>query len=115
MKKGWLLLLTVALVQCQSPEEEVPADLIPREKFVEIMIDVQLIESIGKQKMLRIDDPRIRITDMYAGTFEKHGVTDSSFTKTYDWYFAHPDEMLAVFDEVILELGELDKKLAPNE
>ena len=113
MKKWWLLLV-IALVQCQSADETPPADLIPRDQFVDIMVDVQLIESIGKQKMLRIDDPRLRITDMYAGTFEKHGVTDSSFTRTYDWYFAHPEEMLAVFDEVIFKLDEMDKQLAPD-
>lgn len=81
-----------------------PDNLIPREQFVEVLVEVQLIEAIYNQNMVRNDDPRGRIARYYSETFERFGVTREAFSATYAWYYRHPYEMMDIYDEVVMRL-----------
>ena len=112
MKKRLVTLSTwVLFLACTEGTEAPPANLIDRARFVDLLVDVQLIEAVGKQKMVRQGDPREKIAGYYRETFEKHGVTDSLFYETYDWYYAHPQLMQEVYDEVINELSVIESQL----
>ena len=95
-----------AFVAGCSTSDDAPEDLLPRDTFVQVLVDVQMIEAIYNQNMIRNDNPRQRIARFYSETFEKHGVTREQFTATYAWYYRHPYEMMDVFDEVVLELSK---------
>ncbi len=92
-----------ALHSC-ADNDPMPEGLIPREKFVEVLVEVQLIEAIYNQNMVRNDDPRSRIARYYRETFEAFGISREEFTATYAWYYRHPHEMMDIYDEVVMLL-----------
>lgn len=111
----FLLLFVLALASC-GPEEPVPPQgVLGREQFVAVLADIQLIEGISKHKIIRNDDPETRIKAYYKEVFRAHDVTDSSFRLTYDWYYSQPEEMLVIYDEVLMELNLKEEGLKnPN-
>lgn len=91
----------IFLYGCGKDAPPPPAGLIPRETFVELLAEVQLIEAVLNQNMIRNDDPRARIARYYKTTFETFKVTPQQFQETYTWYYGQPDLLLEVYDEVI--------------
>jgi len=109
-------LLVFVLVGCADAPVP-PDDVLPRETFVEVLTDVQIIEAVFNQNIIRSDDPKLRIARFYAETFEKHGVSEADFSRTYTWYYAHPELMMSVYDDVMARLaqrqGELMQQKTP--
>lgn len=121
-----LLGLVCFLALCTSCEdaEEPPENLLPRDTFVEVMVEVQLIEAIFNQNMIRNDEPKARIARYYKDSFEQFGVSREAFEATHEWYHKHPAELQNIYDEVIsklrqkqsaLEGGGTETKKAPSE
>lgn len=106
-----LSFLLAGLYAC-SESEPMPDNMIPREKFVEVLVEVQLIEAIYNQNMVRNDDPRGRIARYYSETFERFGITREEFTATYAWYYRHPYEMMDVYDEVVMLLNRKQNEMS---
>jgi hypothetical protein len=86
---------------CGKDVPDPPSGLIPRETFVELLAEVQLIEAVLNQNMIRNDEPRARIARYYKTTFETFKVTPQQFQETYTWYYGQPNLLLEVYDEVI--------------
>lgn len=86
--------------------------MIPRETFVEVLVEVQLIEAVYNQNMVRNDDPRGRIARYYRETFEHFGITREEFTTTYAWYYRHPHEMMDIYDEVVMHLTRKQNEMS---
>jgi hypothetical protein len=86
---------------CGKDVPDPPSGLIPRETFVELLAEVQLIEAVLNQNMIRNDEPRARIARYYKTTFETFKVTPQQFQETYTWYYGQPDLLLEIYDEVI--------------
>ena len=105
------------MASCQEPVEENSVDLsllIPREKFVQVLTETQLLETARKQKMIKGDDPIAAVTEQYRLIFEEHGVTQEEFETTYKHYYAQPKEMVILYDEVIAEISKRESQLSPG-
>jgi len=89
------------LLGCGKDVPDPPKNLIPRETFVELLAEVQLIEAVLNQNMIRNDEPRARIARYYKTTFERFNVTPQQFQDTYTWYYSQPELLLEMYDEVI--------------
>lgn len=116
MLRCMVISLVFVIAGC-SDTPEPPADLLPRETFVDVLTDVQIIEAVFNQNIIRTDEPKLRIARYYSETFEKHGVKKEDFTRTYIWYYGHPEQMMLVYDDVMARLsqrqGELMQEKAP--
>mgnify|MGYP003383779695 CR=1 FL=1 len=98
------VILTVLLMAaCSSPEER-PNDLLPRDKFTEVLLEAQLIEARVNQEA--VIDKRADIPDKsyYAEMFKAQGVTEEAFKSTFDWYVDHPAELKDIYNEVLVGL-----------
>lgn len=117
MRSYTLVALMVCLLVGCANAPVLPDDVLPRDTFVEVLVDVQIIEAVFNQNVIRTDDPRLRIARYYAETFKKHGISDDQFTRTYTWYHTQPELMMAVYDDVMARLaqrqGELMEQKAP--
>lgn len=107
----FLSALLLLIAGCSEETPTPPDDLIPREQFVTVMADVQLVEALAKQKMIRNDDPDVKLAEYYGLIYEKYGIADSSFLKTYNWYHRHPTELLELYDEVLNRLSQVEEEL----
>lgn len=94
---------TLCLAGCSTVEER-PADLLPRDKFTQVLLEGQLIEArVNHEQVIdkSTDVPALRY---YAEMFQKQGVTEEQFKKTYQWYVDHPAELKDVYNEVLTGL-----------
>ena len=107
------ILLVATLIGCSSdPRDNVNAtpsessDVLQREKFIEVMCDIQLIEAASKNKVFRNDDEALKLGAAYKETFEKHGVTQTEFEESHKWWWSHPQAMKSVLLEVTERLTQ---------
>lgn len=107
----YLFLFSLGLIACGEEELPPPENLMPREQFVEVMVEVQLIEAVFNQNMIRSDEPRMRIARYYKETFERLGVDREDFEATHTWYHRNPDLLQEVYDEVISILSQRQSAL----
>jgi hypothetical protein len=98
------------LVACKAKPSP-PADMLDRETFVNLLVEVQLIEAIYNQNMIRNDNPRERLARYYRDTFLQFDVSRDDFTRTYAWYYKHPLLLMEVYQDVIEELTRRQTEL----
>lgn len=106
----------VALLgSCSQPEAKPPAQLIPEEKFVDLLTDVRLLEASYGVRVGRPDTVGKYMDTYYKMLFDKHGVVKEQFTQSYAYYLADHERMLLMEDKVLEKLtilqAENDKKI----
>lgn len=102
------VLLVFFFIGCEQREETPPPDILSKDEFTAVMIDVQLIEGM---KVHRLGPKRDRTPDMevlYNGVFQKHGIEKEAFIDTYDYYKERPDQMELIYEQVLDSLSKLD-------
>ena len=103
------LLALWALTACVDKSVQVPEGYIPKEKMVDIMVDIHLVEGARSGTLLLGDTNKL--PDYYARIYEKYGLTEAEFKTNFDWYTQHPQELKAVYEEVIVELSKLEEEI----
>lgn len=99
------VLLALVLLGCTAQEPAPPADLIARGAFVQVLADVQMIEARINHAVV---DQRTDSTgqNYYDGMYAERKITKDEYARTYQWYAEHPEQMKAVYEEVLVELGK---------
>lgn len=95
-----VLLLMAA---CSSSEER-PADLLPRDKFTEVLLEAQLIEARVNHEAVVDKKTSVPDKSYYAEMFKEQGVSEEEFKTTFDWYVDHPAELKDVYNDVLTGL-----------
>lgn len=90
MKKqiAFLILLALLLfVGCeQEKEEQVPADVIPREQMIDIMVDAWFMESVIHNTIKEYERLEPVSVSMYKNFFEEHDITKEQFEQSIKYY-----------------------------
>ncbi len=108
MKKSiiHILLMTLFVVSCGRDNGGAGhRKLIPRDKFVDILVDIHLMDAItnGPQFYRKFD-----VNDsvnVHEEIFKKYNVTRAQFDSTFTSYTRDPEHYLKVYDDVILKLN----------
>lgn len=103
MKRAWIASLFL-LLACGG-EEARPEGLLDRSKFKHVLMESQLIEARVNHEMVkekRVDSP---VQQYYDSLFAAEGVTEAEFKATFDFYTEHPEELKAIYEEIIVDLG----------
>jgi|TARA_B110000046_G_C12870719_1_gene345878 hypothetical protein len=105
MIRGIALFFVAALSACSSPNKsavETPTDIVSRDTFLLMLTEVQLIEGVYKQRLLRNDDEKVLLKSYYAELFQRFGISEDKFLSSYRWWYNRPLEM----DELLQEAAE---------
>jgi hypothetical protein len=109
MRAVFFLALFLFASSCGEPEKEVAPDgLLDKDKFTEVMVDVQLVEGMKVHKLGPKREKSPDMEAMYANIFAKYGIDQEDFDATYDYYKARPDEMELIYEQVLDSLSKLD-------
>lgn len=84
--------------------DPVPKDAIPREKFVDILVDVHIAESIFRDRV-RINMDSIQSTQLYKLVLEKYDVTDDEMLLTSVYYSRNQKEYDKIYGEVLSKIS----------
>jgi len=110
-----LILFTAS---CGEPEiDVVPDGLLDKDKFTEVMVDVQLVEGMKVHKLGPKREKSPDMEAMYANIFAKYNIDQEDFDATYEYYKARPEKMELIYEQVLDSLSKLDvevKKIYNN-
>ena len=108
-----LILLLVACVDQTPPPP--PDNALDKEKFVEVMVDVHLVEAAINQKFIKVNDSTQASYRYYKHLFEKHEINRTDFDSTFNYYMRHPKLMSEIYIQVHDSLQALSDDLNENE
>jgi hypothetical protein len=109
-------LIMLLIVSACKQNRKVDKPPIERDKMVQIMVDIHLLEA-QQQSTQILEKGRVYNTIVgYEKIFGKHGVTAEQFQDTFEYYRDHPKEMddlyQLVIDEVTRRESEISSKAA---
>ena len=106
------LLLTLAA--CQRPEEAPqPADLLPKERMVPLLADLQQLEAQVENSQLAPDSARALFVAQQKKLLSRRKATDSTLQHSYRYYGSHGKDLPEIYQAVIDTLKERQKKYEP--
>jgi hypothetical protein len=110
-----LAFVLAALLSCKDDLTKIrKGDIIPREKFVEILVRIHITDMITSgSSFFRTYEPGDTV-DLYASVFERYNVTKADFDSTVAMYTRQPEVYLKVYDEVLLKLNYMLDTLKNN-
>jgi len=98
-----LLSLFLCLVSCSSrPAKE---QLIPRDKFREILVSLTLVDGYNSSHYNNAD------TNFYQQAFAKFHCSRAQFDSTFKYYSKRPKKLDVLFDEMITEVQKMQQEV----
>ncbi len=85
--------------------------VLTQEQMVPIFLDIYIAE--GKVNELHVKrDSALRIFEAYEQhIFDEHGISDSVYTHSLQYYYDHPDELEKIYETVLDSLNLMEKRL----
>jgi hypothetical protein len=107
-----ILFVALLLVACAGRTEAPPADVLPRERFRETLLEAQLIEARMNHELVISHHSAIPADQYYDEMFKAQGTTKEEFQRSFTYYSGRPEEMKAVYEEILVELSRRKDELA---
>jgi hypothetical protein len=82
--------------------------VLPRDSFVVVLAEIQLVEAAGHQRVFRNDDESIKLSEAYNDVWYRTGVSADRFESSYQWWWGQPEVMEGVLTEVVEHLKVLE-------
>lgn len=100
---------------CHNVTIKKPDNLINREKFKQMLVDIYLIQGMSdggnKPKVLK----RVKPTDLYLSVLKKYSVADTVFVRSLIYYSSFPKEYEKMHAEIMNILNESEQQYKPKE
>ena len=109
-----LLLVPLLLVgpACERPEQPPqPAGLLPKEKMIPLLADLQVLEARVENSRLQPDSARALFLAQQKALFWQRDVTDSAFHRSYRYYGIHGKDLEEIYQAVIDTLNQRAAKI----
>lgn len=99
-------LLPMLLLACEAPEP-LPDGVLDRERFTRVMVGMTLIEARLSQEMTTAPPEPPPMAAYYQELFAEEGIDSAAFRRSFDHYAARPDEMKAIYEDVVERLRRM--------
>lgn len=100
------------LVACSSEQliPQAPKDLIGEELFVELIVELNLIEAVKSVKLTNIskEEKAERTAQFYENVWVKHGINEEQFKTSFAYYRSQTETMAKIYGEVALKIKRLE-------
>ncbi|MDA3928291.1 MAG: DUF4296 domain-containing protein [Prolixibacteraceae bacterium] len=110
--KKILVLLSILLLIFSCKRDPIPHDAIPRDKYVDVLVDVHIAEGMYNDRVrLKIDS--VESTSLYMSVLEKHKVTEEEMLSTSLYYSRKQREYTKIYNDVLDKISMLieDEKI----
>jgi hypothetical protein len=108
-------MLTLGLTGCFDAAIPKPDKLIPRDKFVKMMVDVYLVQGIQNVTLEQKNLKNVTQTDLYYSVLKKYSVPDTVFIRSLIYYSSFPKDYEKMHVEIIDLLNESALQFKPQE
>lgn len=86
-------------------EKEKPADVASADTMTSLFIDIHLAEARIGRTIQHYDSSRMAYRVVHKNILKKHGLTDSTYKRSYDYYVNHPELMDKIYERVLDSLS----------
>lgn len=107
-----LFFIGLLLVACSSGTEAPPADVLPRDRFKDALLEAQLIEARMNHELVVSHHSAIPADQYYAEMFKAQGTTKDQFQRSFTYYSGRPEEMKGIYEDILNELSRRKDELA---
>lgn len=97
--KYWIWIPILVLTACSSKEVSVPNNVISAGEMVPILVDVHIIEGARNGSLILGDTNDIE--DYYAKVYEKHGISEEEFKRSFKFYNSEPSLFIPIYEKVL--------------
>jgi hypothetical protein len=80
--------------------------VLPRDKMVAVMADVQIAEASIMFQNNKGNIVENRAKDYYRFVFDKHRITEKQFRESFSYYASKPELMEKLYESVINEISK---------
>jgi hypothetical protein len=101
-------IIIIGCTQKVELKKAAPDDLIPREQFIDILVDIKIFDAILAMKQ------RKKLTDMdytkyfiHNSIMEKYSISRQRFERSLEYYQQDMEEMDAIYAEAITRLSKM--------
>lgn len=108
---GWLCALGLLVTACQKPEEvPMPAHLVPREKMINLLIELHLLEARTDAAALPSDSARALFRQQQKNVYRRYEISDSVFVQSYRYYAIHEKDLDEIYTIVVDSLTQRENR-----
>jgi len=108
VKKLLILSLTFILGACSGEEVEPPKNLVSKEKMIGFLLDLHLAEAKINILAVPHDSAKLLYKHYEKYLFEKHGIEDSAYYKSFQYYLHDLQTMDEIYGAVVDSLNVMN-------
>lgn len=110
MKNIFLVLILLTVLSCGESDNK-PDDILPKEKMVEMLIDIHILESEIQNLRIKKDSSHLLYNSFEREIFKKNNVDKEVYRRSFEYYLNDVDGMEEIYDVVIDSLNYMEKSL----
>lgn len=96
------------IVACSEKKvEQIPANILSKEKMAELLLDVHLLESAISINTISIDKSNPDDPLPTFNVLKKHHVSKQTYDSSFVYYADHPNQLSEIYQEVLDSLSRL--------
>ena len=100
-----LSILSVLLLACTTPKTEIPTEILSETEFANMLKEVHLAEAaFERTKSKGLKNAKNTLANSYQSIYKKYDVTDTTFSKSLDYYTKNPEKLEKIYTDVLGKL-----------
>ena len=103
------------LSSCFETSVPKPDKLVPKDKFIKMMVDVYLVQGINIGSVTIKELEKVTQTDLYYSVLKKYSVADTVFVYSLIYYSSFPKEYEKMHLQIMNILNESELQFKPKE
>ena len=101
-----LSILSVLLLACTSPKTEIPTEILSKMEFASILKEIHVAEAAFEpNKSKGLENAKNTLANSYQSIYKTHNITDTTFSKSLDYYAKNPEILEEIYSTVLGELA----------
>ncbi len=109
-----LIGILAVLFSCNESKSSKALEAMPKDKFIEVLTDVRLLEGAYTVKYQSIDSSAGALQEYYAQVFQKHQISRKQFEDAFVMYQLEPKLMEEAEDSVLQRLQRMSEETSEN-
>ena len=106
----YFLIIVVVLLSCSSNNNDLPNDIIPQDKMVEVVADIELTQALIKLKFSN-KDSLINQSQLFNEVYATYNTSEEQFNKSLAYYSTKPKVLDSIYVKVVTKLSEKEAEM----
>jgi len=117
--KQWIgsllfMVFITCMTSCYNTSIQKPDNLIAKDKFVKMMVNVYLVQGLDKTPQDIKGLKKVTATDLYYSVLKKYSVADTVFIRSLIYYSSFPKEYEKMHVQIMDILNESELQFKPE-